>query len=50
MLENVDIPVLVKKKDGQYAPWSTVKKVVLAPDVGPKGWNKALLNFFKEKT
>jgi mannosyl-3-phosphoglycerate phosphatase len=48
MLENVEIPVMVKKKDGQYAPWSTVKKVILAPDVGPKGWNRAVLDLVRE--
>ncbi|MDQ7837156.1 MAG: HAD-IIB family hydrolase [Thermodesulfobacteriota bacterium] len=47
MLEHVDIPVLVKKKDGQYAPWSKVKKVILAPDVGPKGWNRAVLDLVR---
>lgn len=48
MLENVEIPVLVKKKDGQYARWTTEKKVILAPDVGPKGWNRAILNLLRE--
>lgn len=47
MLENVDIPVLIKKKDGQYAPCSKVKKVILAPDVGPKGWNRAVLDLVR---
>jgi len=47
MLENVEIPVLVKKKDGQYARWTTEKKVILAPDVGPKGWNRAVLNILR---
>ncbi|MFZ5994138.1 MAG: HAD-IIB family hydrolase [Thermodesulfobacteriota bacterium] len=48
MLENVEIPVLVKKKDGQYAPWSTEKKVIYAPDVGPRGWNRAVLDLARE--
>jgi len=48
MLENVDIPVLVKKKDGRYARWTTVKKVVYTPDVGPKGWNWAILNLLTQ--
>ncbi|MDO9463319.1 MAG: HAD-IIB family hydrolase [Deltaproteobacteria bacterium] len=47
MLENVDIPVLVKKKDGRYARWTTEKKVILAPDAGPKGWNWAILNLLR---
>ncbi len=47
MLENVERPVLVKKKDRQYAPWSKVKKVILTPDVGPKGWNRAVLDLVR---
>jgi mannosyl-3-phosphoglycerate phosphatase len=47
MLERVDIPVLVKKKTGQYESWTGNKQIVFAPGIGPKGWNKAILDIFK---
>ncbi|MBW2646492.1 MAG: HAD-IIB family hydrolase [Deltaproteobacteria bacterium] len=47
MLENVDIPVLVQKKTGEYEPWTGNKKIVFAPGVGPKGWNRAVLEIFR---
>lgn len=47
MLENVDIPILVKKKTGRYESWPGPKEIFLAPGVGPKGWNKAVLNILK---
>jgi mannosyl-3-phosphoglycerate phosphatase len=47
MLENVDIPVLVKKKDGRYARWTTEKRVIYTPEVGPKGWNWAILSLLR---
>ncbi len=48
MLENVDIPVLVKKKTEQYEPWTGNKKIIFAPGIGPKGWNRAVLDIFGE--
>ena len=50
MLGNVDIPVLVKKKSGRYALWPAEKKVVLAPGVGPKGWNQAVLTLLRKES
>ncbi len=48
MLANVDIPVLVKKKTGQYESWTGNKKIVFAPGVGPKGWNRAVLDILRD--
>ena len=47
MLGNVDIPVLVKRKDGRYAPWPITKEIVLAPDIGPRGWDRAVLDLLE---
>jgi mannosyl-3-phosphoglycerate phosphatase len=44
MLENVDVPVLVKKKNGRYESCPRLKKMVFAPGIGPKGWNRAVLD------
>lgn len=49
MLENVEIPVLVKKKTGQYESWTGDNRVVFAPDIGPKGWNRAVLDILKRE-
>jgi mannosyl-3-phosphoglycerate phosphatase len=47
MLENVDVPVLVKKKTGGYELCPGFKKMVFAPGIGPKGWNRVVLNILK---
>jgi mannosyl-3-phosphoglycerate phosphatase len=45
LLEAVDIPVLVKRKDNSYEKSILDKlKVHKAPGVGPYGWNQAVLN------
>jgi len=51
MLEEVDIPVVVRKKDGSYdrniirklSPRSR-KKLHKTRDIGPRGWNRAVLD------
>jgi mannosyl-3-phosphoglycerate phosphatase len=41
MLQSVDIPVLIPKHDGSYAPIS-LPHLIKAPYPGPKGWNAVL--------
>lgn len=43
LLENVDIPVLVKKPGGRHEAWRTEKEVYYTRGIGPEGWNEALL-------
>jgi mannosyl-3-phosphoglycerate phosphatase family protein len=43
LLENVDIPVLVRKADGRYDPDIRMEGLVRAPGIGPDGWREAVL-------
>jgi mannosyl-3-phosphoglycerate phosphatase len=49
LLENVDIPVLVKKPSGRHEVWRTEKEVLYTEGLGPEGWNEALLILFKRE-
>lgn len=48
MLEQVDIPVLIKKKTGDFEPWHRLTPVYHSREIGPKGWNEVILHFIKE--
>lgn len=41
MLENVDIPILIRKPDGGFADFKG--ECIKSKSVGPKGWNKEVL-------
>jgi mannosyl-3-phosphoglycerate phosphatase len=45
LLEEVDVPVLIRKKDNSYDS-EILKKlsVTKAPGIGPKGWNRSVLD------
>jgi mannosyl-3-phosphoglycerate phosphatase family protein len=43
MLEAVDVPVVVQKKDGTYEPEMDVPNLIRAEGIGPEGWNRAVL-------
>ena len=44
LFEAADIPVLIKRHDGKYHPQvRTAIKTRLAGDIGPAGWNRAVL-------
>jgi mannosyl-3-phosphoglycerate phosphatase len=43
MLAEADLPILVQKPDGSYDPGVTLPHLIRASDVGPGGWNAALL-------
>jgi mannosyl-3-phosphoglycerate phosphatase len=49
LLESVDIPVLVRKEDGSYQQEIINRlKVYKAPDMGPRGWNQAVLDLIEK--
>ncbi|HSE83072.1 MAG TPA: mannosyl-3-phosphoglycerate phosphatase [Thermodesulfobacteriota bacterium] len=50
MLESVDIPILVKKPNGEYDRRIQLNNLVLAEGIGPEGWNKAVLNLFERNS
>ncbi len=43
MLEKVDYPIVVQKHDGSYDKRIKIKKLIKADDIGPKGWNNAVI-------
>jgi mannosyl-3-phosphoglycerate phosphatase len=48
MLENVDIPALIKKKNGGFEEWPGPSPVYYPRGIGPKGWNTFILDRLKE--
>jgi mannosyl-3-phosphoglycerate phosphatase len=48
MLENVYIPVLIRKKTGKIEPWPGSTHVFRPREIGPKGWNAFILGILKE--
>jgi mannosyl-3-phosphoglycerate phosphatase len=49
MLRNVDIPVIVKKKNGVYDPSINLPNLIRADGVGPEGWNKVITQIVKNR-
>jgi mannosyl-3-phosphoglycerate phosphatase len=47
MLENVDYPVIVQKKDGSYDRRIRVKNLIKAEGIGPEGWNRVMIKLLK---
>lgn len=43
MLKKADKPVIVQKPDGSYDPQLNLPGIIKADDIGPKGWNKAIV-------
>ena len=43
MLEAADYPVFVQKPDGNYDPSIKLDNLILAPGIGPMGWNATIL-------
>ncbi len=53
MLERVDLPVIVQKRDGRYDPEINIPDRVRAPGVGPDGWSrfvKSLVSHYSPTT
>lgn len=46
MLEVVDIPILVKKQNGEYDPEIRLSDLHYADGIGPAGWNSSILKLF----
>ncbi len=47
MLRNVDYPIIVQKHDGSYDRRIRIKKLIEANDIGPKGWNRAVIKLLE---
>lgn len=47
MLREVNIPIIVQKPDGQYDTILAREKFYKADGIGPKGWNKAILEMME---
>ena len=45
LLTEVDIPILVRLKNGKYDPEVSLPQLRYAEGVGPEGWNQAVLSF-----
>ncbi len=43
LLREVDYPVLVRQAGGGYEEGVVVKNLIRADGIGPRGWNKAVL-------
>lgn len=50
MLEKVDIPVLVQRHDGTYEHGIDMSKLTRAEGIGPKGWNRVILELLPQYT
>jgi mannosyl-3-phosphoglycerate phosphatase family protein len=49
MLNVVDMPIIVRKRDGTYDPSIRLPNLVRADGIGPEGWNKCLLGLLKKQ-
>jgi mannosyl-3-phosphoglycerate phosphatase len=43
MLAEADRPIIVQRADGTYDPGVALPHLVRVPDIGPRGWNRAVL-------
>jgi mannosyl-3-phosphoglycerate phosphatase len=43
-LQEVDVPILVQRRDGTYDPRIALPNLVGGAGIGPAGWNRAILN------
>jgi mannosyl-3-phosphoglycerate phosphatase len=48
MLQLVDYPILVKKRDGRHHPRIEVPRMIRADGIGPEGWNSAMLGLLED--
>jgi mannosyl-3-phosphoglycerate phosphatase len=47
MLERVDHPIVVRKRDGIYDARITLPHIIRADGKGPEGWNRAIMELIK---
>jgi len=43
LLQEVDIPVLIQKEDGNYDPSVSLPRLTKANGIGPSGWSRAII-------
>lgn len=48
MLKEADIPVLVMREDGSYAPGVDLPGLIKSTAVGPEGWNQTVIKIIKD--
>lgn len=48
LLQSVDYPVLVQKKDGSYDERLHLPHLIRAKGIGPAGWNRAVMTILKD--
>jgi mannosyl-3-phosphoglycerate phosphatase len=48
LLRTVDLPVLVRKKDGTYEPGVDLPDLIKADGIGPEGWSRAIMRLLAE--
>jgi mannosyl-3-phosphoglycerate phosphatase family protein len=48
MLQRVDYPILVQRKDGRHHPQIDVPRMIRAHGIGPEGWNAAMLQLMEK--
>jgi mannosyl-3-phosphoglycerate phosphatase len=49
MLENVDYPILVRNYRGEHDERIALPNLMRAEGIGPKGWNRAVIEFIREE-
>ncbi|MEW6186247.1 MAG: HAD-IIB family hydrolase [Thermodesulfobacteriota bacterium] len=49
LLQHVDIPVLLSKQADGFEPWPFPTPLQRPSEIGPKGWNTFILNFFAKE-
>jgi len=49
MLEKVDYPVLVRNHKGEHEPGIVLPSLLRTDEIGPEGWNKALLDLIQNR-
>jgi mannosyl-3-phosphoglycerate phosphatase family protein len=48
MLQQVDYPIIVHRKDGRHHPRIDVPRMIRADGIGPEGWNAAMLQLLEK--
>lgn len=49
MLESVDRPIIVRKRDGEYDRQINIPGLMKADGIGPEGWNKIILDLIDSR-
>ena len=49
MLERVDYPILVRNYKGEHDRRISLRTLIKAEGIGPRGWNRALLSLLRDR-